>query len=83
MSHRIDVCPHHPEGCEADPREGQDFDWREDVACPTCWSRDPMFRRNLWWKGEFFGVCSDSFHPAGAGSPSSDNTAANGREVVP
>lgn len=24
-----DGCPHHPEGCEADPREGQDFDWRE------------------------------------------------------
>ena len=26
-------CPFHGPGCVADPREGQDFDWREPVLC--------------------------------------------------
>ncbi len=40
-----------------------------EARCPTCGSGDPMFRHNLYRKGEFDGVCPDPWHPAGAGSP--------------
>lgn len=47
--------------------------WRARVesagCCMTCGSKDRMFRRNLWSRGEFAGVCGDAWHPAGASSP--------------